>query len=143
MNRPPRNLKEPLFNRRAIVVSLLQGLGVLIAIFALFWFVLWFGRSEEEARAITFTAIVFANIMLIISNLSWSKLSVAVLGEGNKALYWILGFVSVALALVLFVPFLRQVFHFAPIGLFDILLAFAAAAISLLWFEIFKFFKKP
>ncbi len=142
MSRPPRKLSEPLFDRRAMVISLLQGMGVLAAIFALFWFVLASGRSDDEARTITFCAIVFANIMLIVSNLSWSKISLFVLGDGNKALYWMLGAVGITLTLALLVPFLRQVFHFAPIGLGDVALSFVVAATSLLWFEIFKLFKK-
>jgi len=125
-----------------MVISLLQGMGVLAAIFALFWFVLASGRSDDEARTITFCAIVFANIMLIVSNLSWSKISLFVLGDGNKALYWMLGAVGITLTLALLVPFLRQVFHFAPIGLGDVALSFVVAATSLLWFEIFKLFKK-
>ena len=65
-----------------------------------------------------------------------------VLGDGNRALYWMLGAVAATLALVLSLPFLRQVFHFAAVSIADVALAFIAAAFSLLWFEIFKLFKK-
>lgn len=142
MKRPPRKLKEPLFNRRVAVISFLQGLAVLIAVFVLFYWVLSVGRSESEARAITFCAIVFGNIMLIISNLSWSKAGWQTLANGNKALYWMLGLVSAVLAMVLTVPFLRQLFHFAPIGLADVGLAFLAVFAGILWFEIFKLFRR-
>jgi Ca2+-transporting ATPase len=142
MARPPRKLSEPLFNRGAFIISMLQGLGVLAAVFALFYYVLSTGRSEEEARAVAFTAIVFSNVMLIITNLSWSRVGVSILRDGNKALYWMLAAVSITLAAVLFVPFLRQVFHFAPISLADIALSFAVAFASLLWFEIFKLFRE-
>ncbi|MFZ3073792.1 MAG: cation-translocating P-type ATPase [Minisyncoccales bacterium] len=142
MARPPRKLSEPLFNRRAFIVSALQGFGVLLAVFVLFSYVLAAGRSDEEARAIAFTAIVFSNVMLITTNLSWHKLSLSILGNGNKALYWMLAAVSITLTLVLSIPFLRQVFHFAPISLADVALSFAVAFASLLWFEIFKLFRK-
>ncbi|MCU0653296.1 MAG: cation-translocating P-type ATPase [Candidatus Pacebacteria bacterium] len=142
MNRPPRDLKDPLFGRREMLVSLLQGLGVLAAVFILFQYTLASQRSDDEARAIVFTAIVFANVMLIVCNLSWSRISLSVLGDGNKALYWMLGTVALTLALVLSVPFLRQVFHFAPITFVDVALSFAVAFASLLWFEIFKLFRK-
>jgi len=143
MNRPPRKLNEPLFGKKAFILSLLQGFGVLLVVFAVYWLALGWGRGESEARAITFCAIVFANVMLIIANLSWSKSFIKVLTNGNKTLHWMLAIVSLALVLVLFMPFLRQAFHFAAIGFADIALAFGVAATSLLWFEIFKRFNNP
>lgn len=142
MSRPPRKLNEPLFNRQTALISFFQGLGVLAAVFFLFQYLLGAGRNPDEVRAITFCAVVFANVLLIISNLSWSKTGWGVLANGNKILYWMLGLVAITLTLSLSVPLLRQVFHFAPIGANDVMLAFATAAISLLWFELFKLFRK-
>lgn len=142
MSRPPRKLNEPLFNRKTALISFLQGLGVLTAVFLLFQFLLDGGRTGDEARAITFCAVVFANVMLIISNLSWSEPGWRVLANGNKALCWMLVSVPTILVLTLSAPVLRQVFHFAAIDLKDIALAFVVAGVSLLWFEIFKLFSK-
>ena len=71
MNKPPRKLKEPLFNRKNMIFSTLQGLVILFVVFAVYIFSLSLGYSENHIRTLTFTAIVFGNLMLIIANLSW------------------------------------------------------------------------
>lgn len=138
MNRPPRDLKKPLFDRRAIMISGLQGLAVLAASFGVLIGSLCLGRSEAEARTLTFTAIVFANLMLITTNLSWSKNFFQILCNGNRMLYWILGGTLATLIFILTVPVLREVFHFAPIAWVGLLAAFLAGVLSILWFEIAK-----
>ena len=69
MNRPPRNLREPLFNRKALWVSLAQGFSILVAVFVVYALSLRSGKSEEEARTLTFVTLVFSNMMLILTNL--------------------------------------------------------------------------
>ncbi len=138
MNRPPRNLKKPLFNRRATLISFFQGLAVLAVSFGVLAISLRAGLNEKEARTLTFATIVFANLMLIICNLSWSKNFFQILCNGNKMLYWVAGGTLLTLFLVLAVPGLREVFHFAPIGWQGTLLAFLAAALSISWFELAK-----
>jgi Ca2+-transporting ATPase len=146
MRRPPRNLKEPLFNRQTLGISLLQGLTVLTAVVVVFAVGLWMRdwQSDEEtfaqARALSFTALILANLGLILTNLSWSRSITATLRSHNAALWWVLGLAPVFLALVLYVPALRQLFKFGtiPLHLHDILICLLAAAVSILWFEIMK-----
>jgi Ca2+-transporting ATPase len=138
MNRPPRNLKQPLFNRRAFVLSLLQGLGILAVVFIVFLLALHYGFGEEEARTLAFVIIVFSNLMLIITNLSHRSHFLAILKEKNKSLFWILGSTFATLLLILYVPFLRNLFHFSVLHANDLAVGFAAALVSLAWFEVFK-----
>ncbi|MBI3780631.1 MAG: cation transporting ATPase C-terminal domain-containing protein, partial [candidate division NC10 bacterium] len=56
------------------------------------------------------------------------------------ALWWVLGGALAFLALVLYVPFLRALFRFAPLGAADLALCLAAGAASIMWFEGFKVF---
>jgi len=44
----------------------------------------------------------------------------------------------VFLALVLYMPFLRELFRFNELHLDDLLITLAAGLISILWFEVFK-----
>ncbi|MEI6597062.1 MAG: HAD-IC family P-type ATPase, partial [bacterium] len=71
MKRPPRSLRRPILDSKIVLISLIQGLGVLMATFALFVFTIKSGRSELEARSFVFTSLVLANLMLIVINLSW------------------------------------------------------------------------
>jgi Ca2+-transporting ATPase len=138
MNRPPRNLKKPLFSRRAALISFFQGLAVLLASFAVLAISLRTGSNEEEARTLAFATIVFANLMLIICNLSWSKNFFQILCNGNKMLHWVIGGTLLTLFFVLTVPWLMDLFHFAPIGWQGISVAFLASALSISWFELAK-----
>ena len=137
MNRPPRKLSDRLFGKRAAWESLLRGIGVLAAVFVVFYFAVNSGRTENAARAITFAAIVFANLGLIMTSMApgrfW-KLFV----NGNKAFRGIFFGALAMLALILYVPVLRAVFHFDPISLFDLALAFAAGTVGAFWLVPFR-----
>ena len=115
MRRPPRNRKEPLFSGRTIALSLLQGSAVLAITLLIYWWTLNQGRGELEARGLAFTTLVIANLGLILSNRFWSTNIISGLRFRNKALYVIIAFNLVLLGLVLYVPVLRDLFHFAPL----------------------------
>jgi magnesium-transporting ATPase (P-type) len=57
MNRPPRSPTEPLFSRRTLTVSMLQGVSVLLIVLAVYGIALYRGQGESEARALTFYSI--------------------------------------------------------------------------------------
>jgi Ca2+-transporting ATPase len=138
MNRPPRNPMEPLFSRRTLALSLLQGISVLVIILAVFGIALYRGLGEQEARALTFTTLIIANLGLILTNRSWSRTILSTLGSPNTALRWVLGGAAVFLGLVLYVPFLRSLFLFSTLHLIDIVICLAAGVFSIIWFEGLK-----
>lgn len=142
MKRPPRNLNEPLFDKRTFILSLLQGLSVLIVVFAVFIFILYLGKSEVKARTIAFTSLVFANIMLIITNLSWKKNLISILKIKNQALLWMILAALTALILVIYLPFLRNIFHFSQLSFKEFAFALFSGIISLAWFEGIKYIGK-
>jgi Ca2+-transporting ATPase len=138
MSRPPRKLASPLFDRRAMLISLLQGLSVLAVVFLVFVTALYFGKSEEEARTLTFASLVIANLALILTNLSWNQTMIKTLFSNNIALRLVLGGALLSLIIVLYVPFLRGLFHFSLLHPDDLLIAFLAGMVSVLWLEVLK-----
>ena len=142
MNRPPRKPQEPLFGRRTIVLSLLQGMMVLAIVLCVFSIAIYRGQGEIEARALTFTTLIVANLSLILTNRSWSRTILATLRSPNGALRWVLGSTLVLLGLVLYVPFLQEVFHFATLHPNDLLICLFAGVFSILWFEGLKILRR-
>ena len=142
MSRPPRNLHEPLISKEALVLSLLQGLSILAMVFIVFLISLHFGYGEMQARTLTFVTIVFANLLLIVTNLSRTDHFIQILKNKNEALLFVLGGTLFALFLILSVPFLRSVFYFAPINLVQVGVALCIALISVVWFEGYKIITK-
>jgi Ca2+-transporting ATPase len=138
MNRPPRDAKEPLFGRKALTMSLLQGVSVLASVFAVFWMSLFYGLGEDKARAMCFTALIVGNLGLILTNRSWTRTIASMLRSPNSAMCWVLGGATAFLGLVLYVPFLRNLFQFAPLNAVQLAICFAAGVLSVAWFEIFK-----
>lgn len=138
MKRPPRNPKEPLFGRKILGLAILQGSGILAIVLAIFIVALYRRQGELDARALTFTTLILANLRLILSESSSSRLSLKILQSPNAALWWVIGGVLFFLAIVLYVPFLRNLFSFSFLHPIDLAIYLLGGAISLLWFELLK-----
>jgi P-type Ca2+ transporter type 2C len=141
MRRPPRDPREPLFNRLTIGVSILQGMSVLIIVLAVFSISLYRGQGELQARALTFTTLIVANLGLILTNRSWSRVIVNTLRSPNPALWWVVGSALAFMGLVLYVPPLRNLFHFTILHANDLAICLAAGFFSIIWFEALKIYK--
>jgi P-type Ca2+ transporter type 2C len=142
MKRPPRNLRESLFNKKTFIFSLLQGLSVLAVVFIVFGLALYLKKGELEARTLAFATLVFANVMLIMTNLSWSKNLADIIKSKNSALVGVVCGALVALGLVIYVPVLRRLFHFSVLSFEDILITLVGGIFSLSWFEGLKAFNR-
>jgi Ca2+-transporting ATPase len=141
MERPPRRAAAPLFSLRTLLLSLLQGATVFLAVAAVYALSLQRGQGANEARALTFATLVIGNLWLILANRSWSTTLLTSLRTPNPALWWVIGATLGFLAFVLYVPGLREVFGFTYLHANDVLLALAAGATGIAWFELFKWAK--
>jgi Ca2+-transporting ATPase len=83
-----------------------------LTVYATFWLG---GFGEAEARMAAFVCLVFSNLGLILANRSWTKTILSTLKIPNRAMWWVSGAAMGFLSLVLAVPFLRELFHFAPL----------------------------
>jgi Ca2+-transporting ATPase len=142
MARPPRPVGAPMFSGRMVGTALSQGFVVFLAVAAVFMWATWQQLPETDIRTLTFVTLVLSNVGLILTNLSWSETIVATLRENNKALWWTVGGALAFLALMLYVPFLRDLFSFSFLHWTDIAIAVVVAFASILWFEVFKFLKR-
>lgn len=142
MRRPPRRPQEPILGRRTVALSLLQGIVVLLVSLGVYLFSLSQGRGESEARTLTFTTLVIANLGLILTNRFWAGTILSSLRSRNTALGGILVATPVVLGLVIYIPFLRDIFHFSALNPLDLVLAFTAGTASILWFEAVKYFTR-
>jgi len=139
MLRKPRNPKERLFNRDSFLLSLLQGLIVLVILLGIFWISGMLGHLQDDLRrAFVFSTLVVANLCLILTNRSWTRTILSMFKEPNPALWWIIGGALAVLALVLNVPVLSKQFHFKALSLIDYLLCLGAGILGIFWFEILK-----
>ncbi len=138
MERPPRPLSRPMFNGKTVFIVALQGVSVLAATFLLFIVAARSGRSDLEARSIAFTALVIANILLIVINLSWRQHAVQILRSANRALLMVVVGAAGSLFAVLYIPFFSSLFHVVPLSARDFFLIGVTIVTSIAWFEVIK-----
>jgi Ca2+-transporting ATPase len=139
MDRPPRRLDEPLFDRRTVILALLQGLWVLLIVLAVFAVSLHRGQGEADARTLTFVTLIFGNLGLILTNRSWTRTIVSSIRVPNRSLWYVVFGALSFLALALYVPFLRGLFKFSALHPTDLLICLGGGVASIAWFEVFKF----
>jgi Ca2+-transporting ATPase len=138
MRRPPRDPRQPLFGRRLVGLSLLQGASVLAIVLTVYLVALALRRGEQEARALTFATLLFANLALIFANRSWTRTTAETLRTPNRALWWVTGGALVFLALALYVRPLRALFRMEILHADDVAICVGAALVSVAWFEVLK-----
>ncbi len=141
MSRPPRRLGESLFTRDNITIGIIQGVSILFVVLFVYFVSYLMGRTELEIRTLTFATMVFANLLLIITDLSRTRHLLDIVMHKNLALYWVLGSTTFSLLLILAIPSLRNMFHFSPLTVGELLTAFSAGLLSILWFEGLKIYR--
>jgi Ca2+-transporting ATPase len=142
MSRPPKNINEPFFGGRRILFSCMQGVGILIISLLVYFIGLKMGYSEKSVRTLTFVTLIVSNIVVILSNRSWTTGFFKILATPNKAVTWIVGGAIIFLILILNIPFLLDLFQFEKIGFREIIVCSLAGFSSIIWFEIYKKLKR-
>jgi Ca2+-transporting ATPase len=143
MDEKPRGIHRRIFTRTELSLSVIQGLSVFIAIFALFLHTRWSGRSDMEIRSMTFGALMVANVGLILTNRSRTLTILQTFRQReNRAVKWIvIGALTILLSLIILPP-LRLIFDLGAIGLYDWVLILFTATVGFGWYEIYKFIRQ-
>jgi Ca2+-transporting ATPase len=138
MTRKPRRLSDPLFGRSMVLIGLVQGLGVLAIVLAVYAGILQLGLGAGEARMLSFATLIIGNLGMILANRSRTRSILQTLSIPNPALWWVTGGALAFLAIVLFVPFMRNLFSFAPLHRWEAVLVVGAGLLSILVSESVK-----
>ncbi|EKD32536.1 MAG: hypothetical protein ACD_77C00063G0011 [uncultured bacterium] len=139
MSRPPKDIKEPFFGAKKILLSCTQGVGILIISMLVYFIGLESGYSEKAVRTLSFVTLIVANIAVILSNRSWTNSIFKILVTPNRAVKWVVGGAIFFLILILNVPFLINLFQFEKIGFLELVICTFAGLLSIVWFEIYKY----
>jgi len=142
MRRPPRPVGEPLFDRRTVVFSLLQGAGVLVVTAGVLARALLGGLPEEDARALTFVTLVVADLVLILANRALSGPIIASLRARNTALWLVLGGAAVLLGAVMATPGMRDLFRFGVLHADDVAVVMVGSLAVLVWLELLRLIRQ-
>ncbi len=138
MRRPPRDPASPLLPRHRFVWALLQGVTALTILAGLLIAVAHAGMPEGDIRALVFVSLILVNLGLILVNRSFDSSPLAALLRPNAALRVLLAGVGTVLAVALFWPPARALFHFGRLHWDDLAVCLAVGAVSLLALETIK-----
>jgi Ca2+-transporting ATPase len=138
MNRKPRGVNDKIFIPENVIVGIIQGLGMLLVVFSVFYFSQKFMPSDR-ARMLTFITLISSNLGLSLVSLSWTKPFLTVLPNHTKLLWVISGSVIFIILLSMYVPAMQSVFKFGDPHPFDFFIALGLGLASVLWFEIYKY----
>lgn len=116
MQRPPRPRDASIIDRALVMRGLLQG-GILFVLqLGLYLLAQQMALPLEQARAVTFSAMVISAIALIFINRGGDKaerMTLAAVSKPNPALWWVVGATLAMLAAALLIPALSALFHFS------------------------------
>ncbi len=140
MQKPPRKMTETFLNWKELSISIVQGLVITLGILFVYQWTFQNGGTEEETRAMVFSTLIFANVFLSFVNRSFYYSVFQSFRNRNPLLVGISMAVLVLLMLILYVKPISNFFQLTSLSFNDLLLAFGVAMISVLWFEIYKYF---
>lgn len=137
MRRPPRPRDAPLLDRKAVVLALAQGLTVLAVVVSAYAWALA-ALPPAQARAFAFAALVAANAGLIFVNRSRTLTLFEALRQPNRVALLVAGVALCALAAVLYLAPLADLFMFEAPAPLHALAAVGLGLAAVLPFDLYK-----
>jgi len=126
MDRPPRARQAKLFGWRRLGWSLAQGALVLLSTILMVSAFRGAGVAEGALRAMAFACVAFGNVAILVANRRAPNAPARRETSRNPAVAILIGATMAALAIMLLVPPVREVFAFGPLTLLQ------AATVALL-----------
>lgn len=142
MLKKPRKMSETFLNWKELSMSVLQGVVITIGVLGAYQLSVQKGNGEEITRAMVFTTLIFANVFLSLVNRSFFFSMFASLKNKNRLFPLVIGTTLVLLTAILYVPPIARFFRVAGLGISELGISFLIASASVLWFEIYKWYKR-
>ncbi len=139
MERPPRDVRMPLFGGMTLVWAFAQGMGALVLVLVATWWGHMGHLSEGTARAFSFATLVFGNLALILSNRARSGSLLQSLRVPNRTFWWVCLAALLLLGLAVYVPWLATLFKFESLPLSWLSAALSLSVVLVLGLDMVKF----
>lgn len=137
MSEPPRDRNKKFFDKGIWGSSGLMGGSILVALILIYYISLIRGQGEKDARALVFTTLIIANIALILlSNDSHLSFTQKIKLRFNKIVKFIIPLSLLMLALVLYIPNLREMFSFSFLHVSDLIICMCLGFGAVAWVEL-------
>lgn len=142
MQQKPRKMTETFLNIKELSISIVQGLVITAGVLFAYQWAVQNGGNEETTRAMVFTTLIFANVWLSLVNRSFVYSIFESFKNKNNLFPLVIGATLVLLFSILYIPPFAKFFQVAELNIKELGIAMLIAAISVLWFEVYKWIKR-
>lgn len=142
MLKKPRKMTDTFLNWKELAISIIQGLVITAGVLFVYQYTVQSGGSEEKTRAMVFSTLIFANILLSLTNRSFHY-SLFESFKNKNILFPIVSFSTlIMLTAILYINPLSDFFRLTGLNIRELGLCAGIASISVLWFEGYKIIKR-
>lgn len=142
MIQKPRKLTDTFLNWKELTISIIQGLIITIGVLFVYQWSVNQGANEENTRAMVFTTLIFANILLSLTNRSFYYSLFESFKNHNKLFAIVISLTLLLLMAILYIPVFAKFFDLSPLRFGDLVFCGLIAAVSVLWFELYKLIRR-
>lgn len=142
MLRKPRPFTTTFFDIHELATSIAQGLVITLGVLIVYRYCVNAGYGESLTRTMTFLTLISSNVFLTLNNRSFYFSVVETLRYKNPLVPVIIAITVSLSAAILAIPALRSFFGFETLNGIQIMIAFAAGLISVMWYEVVKWIKR-
>ncbi len=142
MQKPPRFLGDTFLNIKELAISIIQGLAITAGVLFAYQWAVQNGGSEENTRAMVFTTLIFANILLSLVNRSFYYSVIESFKYKNILFPIVIGVTLILLFSILYIQPFARFFDVTALNASELGMSIAIASVSVLWFELYKFVKR-
>jgi Ca2+-transporting ATPase len=142
MQSPPRAMSDTFLNLRELGISIVQGLVITAGVLAAYQWSIHNGGNEAETRAMVFTTLLLANILLSLVNRSFYYSIFTSFRNKNRWFIAINGLTLILLLAILYFKPFANFFKVSGLSLQALGLSALIAGVSVLWMELYKLIKR-
>ena len=142
MKQKPRPFTNTFFSLKEITISIIQGFVITLGLLFIYQYSTKNGFSQDLTRTMVFLTLISANIFLTLANRSFYYSIFKTLKYKNNLVLLIIGTTLLITGLLLIVPIFRAFFQFESIEPLQIGFSVLIGFVSVVWIEIFKFFRR-
>ena len=142
MSQKPRPMSETFLTWRELGLSIIQGLVISAGVLYIYQLTYRSGGNEETTRAMVFTTLIFANVLLSLANRSFYYSLFESFRNRNVLMVYVTAATLLLLGIMLYVEPVAEFFKLSALNARQLLTALAVAVVSVLWFEGYKLLKR-
>ncbi|GIZ08123.1 cation-translocating P-type ATPase [Flavobacterium sp. UMI-01] len=142
MTQPPRQLGKTFLSLKEMGLSVIQGLVITCGVLFVYQLTVQNEGTETLTRTMVFTTLVFSNIILSLVNRSFYYSVFSTLKNRNGMMVFMNGLTLFCLAMIVYQPEIANFFKVVPLNGYHILLCGFISGLSVLWIEVYKWFKR-